>query len=86
MAKPKKRINKNSGGEAQPFANAAMTNILPDNDETVFGPSRRRSAGQVKTGEIVTVRNKQNGAMNKMSAVYAIKLVAKSAEIYEILK
>lgn len=70
-------------GEA---ANKAETVIIPDEQHVVRSASKRRSVKSVRHGEIVTVRNKENGAVNQMAAEYAVKLVARGEGVYEILK
>lgn len=69
-------------GEA---SNKAETVIIPDEQFPVRSASKRRSAKGVQPGEIVTVRNKENGAVNRMAAEYAVKLVARGEGIYELL-
>lgn len=70
-------------GEA---ANKADTEIIPDEQHVVRSASKRRSVKGVQAGEIVTVRNKENGAVNRMAAEYAVKLVSRGEGVYEILK
>lgn len=70
-------------GEA---ANKAGTVIIPDEQYVIRSASKRRSIKSIQQGEIVTVRNKENGAVNRMAAEYAIKLVQRGEGTYEILK
>ena len=82
MARPKK-----IKPETQPEAatNKAETTIIPDG-KLVKTTSKRRSASSVKTGEIVTVHNRINGATNQMAAEFALKLLSRQSDTYEILK
>jgi hypothetical protein len=84
MAKPRKRAEKAT--KVSTRSNSAATEIIPDERKLVINESRRRSGRKVQANELVTVRNKLNGAVNKMAAFYAVKLVSRSAETYEILK
>jgi hypothetical protein len=70
-------------GEA---SNKATTEIIPDEQPMVRNASKRRSIKGIQAGEIVTVRNKENGAVNRMAAEYAVKLVQRGEGTYEILK
>ncbi len=67
-------------------SNKADTEIIPDEQHVVRSASKRRSVKSVQAGEIVTVRNKENGAVNQMAAEFALKLVSRGEGGYEILK
>ena len=83
------RSKKQPSGAAVPLeeaANKAETVIIPDEQHVVRSASKRRSVKSVQPGEVVTVRNKENGAVNRMQAEFALKLVARGDGMYEILK
>jgi hypothetical protein len=83
------RSKKQQPSAAQPqeeASNKAETVIIPDEQFPVWSASKRRSLKSVKSGEIVTVHNKENGAVNLMSAEQAVKLVSRGEGVYEILK
>ncbi len=83
------RSKKQQPSAAQPLdeaSNKAETVIIPDEQSPVRGASKRRNVKGVKPGEVVTVHNKENGAVNEMTAEYALKLVARGEGVYEILK
>lgn len=82
MARPKK-----IKPETQPEAatNKAETTIIPDGI-LVKTTSKRRAADSIKKGEIVTVHNKINGATNQMAAEFALRLLSRQGDTYEILK
>jgi hypothetical protein len=86
MAKQKKHLTGISPQDKGPAVNITETTIIPEVQERVSIPGTRRSISGIQQDEIVTVRNKINGAVNTMAAIYAVKLVTKDADTYEILK
>jgi hypothetical protein len=86
MSKSKKGISKAPGQEAALPANIVETTIISEEQDRRSLPLVRTSINDVEEGAIVTIRNRMNGAVNKMAAVYAIKLVTRDADTYEILK
>jgi hypothetical protein len=83
------RSKKQQPSAAQPqdeASNRAETVIIPDEQFPVRSVSKRRSVKSVEPGEIVTIHNKENGAVNLMSAEQAVKLVSRGEGVYEILR
>lgn len=86
MAKPKKNTNKPSEQNKASLTNVVVSTIISEDQELVATASKRRVVATVQRGEMVTVRNKMNGAINKLATMYAVKLVSRSADVYEILQ